>query len=335
MKKELLTMLASSALFAYSANAEIVLTEDLSVSGYIDVAVVDGADDVNKATNTNSSVAEFELGFAFTPAESKWSAVAELSFDNNRTFSTSDFEFDDANGDNRLDTGEKVTVSGEDNNVKFEKVMVTYAYSDALSFTAGNMLTYQGFEAADATGLYQFSYQGIGGKAVYSAAYAPGASVDYVTDSYELGWWIGGYESEADASYEYYAAYTGVENLTVKFIYADDPGYETYNTWASYDYGNFTFAAEYTSTDNEDSEDDLEVFMALVYYAYGDAGLTLRYSSGEYSDDDFEGDDFTRFTVSPSYAFSDNVFGLVEYSVDDIKGDGTDTSLAAELIFSF
>ena len=314
MKKELLTMLASSAMFAYSANAEIVLTDDLSVSGYIDVAVVDGADDENKTTNTNSSVAEFELGFAFTPAESKWSAVAELSFDS----------------DSEIEGGEVTDSSAE-----FEKVMVTYAYSDALSFTAGNMLTYQGFEAADATGLYQFSYQGIGGNAVYSAAYAPGASVDYVTDSYELGWWIGGYEGEADASYEYYAAYTGIENLTVKFIYADDPGYETYNTWASYDYGNFTFAAEYTSTDNEDSEDDLEVFMALVYYAYGDAGLTLRYSSGEYSDDDFEGDDFTRFTVSPSYAFSDNVFGLVEYSVDDIKGDGTDTSLAAELIFSF
>jgi hypothetical protein len=330
MKKELLTMLASSALFAYSANAEIVLTEDLSVSGYIDVAVVDGADDEKKTTNTNSSVAEFELGFAFTPAESKWSAVAELSFDNNRT--VNNIEFDDKNSDGIIDEGE---LTAEDNNAKFEKVMVTYAYSDALSFTAGNMLTYQGFEAADATGLYQFSYQGIGGNPVYSAAYAPGASVDYVTDSYELGWWIGGYEGEADASYEYYAAYTGVENLTVKFIYADDPGYETYNTWASYDYGDFTFAAEYTSTDNEDTEDDLEVFMALVYYAYGDAGLTLRYSSGEYSDDDFEGDDFTRFTVSPSYAFSDNVFGLVEYSVDDIKGDGTDTSLAAELIFSF
>ena len=332
MKKELLTMLASSALFAYSANAEIVLTDDLSVSGYIDVAVVDGADDENKATNTNSSVAEFELGFAFTPAESKWSAVAELSFDNNRTVDSGNIEFDDDNGNGSFDDGE---LSVEDNNVKFEKVMVTYAYSDALSFTAGNMLTYQGFEAADATGLYQYSYQGIGGNGVYSAGYAPGASVDYVTDSYELGWWIGGYEGEADASYEYYAAYTGVENLTVKFIYADDPGYETYNTWASYDYGHFTFAAEYTSTDNEGSENDLEVFMALVYYAYGDAGLTLRYSSGEYSDDDFEGDDFDRFTISPSYAFSDNVFGLVEYSVDDVKGDGTDTSLAAELIFSF
>ena len=317
MKKELLTMLASSALFAYSANAEIVLTEDLSVSGYIDAAVVDGGDLTNAAngdpdgkTNTSSSVAEFELGFAFSPAEEPFSAVAELSFKNN-------------------------------DDVDFEKVMVTYAYSDSLSFTAGNMLTYQGFEAADATGLYQFSYQGVNNSVAYSAGYAPGASVDYVTDSYELGWWIGGYETEADASYEYYAAYTGVENLTAKFIYADDPNYETYNAWVSYDYGDFTFAVEYTSTDNEGTELDQEVFMALVYYAFGDAGLTLRYSSGEMSFDTDDNDildqnvDFDRFTISPSYAFSDSVFGLVEYSVDDVKGDGTDTQLAAELIFSF
>ena len=330
MKKELLTMLASSALFAYSANAEIVLTEDLSVSGYIDVAVVDGGDD----GNTNSSVAEFELGFAFTPAESKWSAVAELSFDNNRT--VNNIEFDDKNNNKLLDEGE---LTAEDNNAKFEKVMITYAYSDALSFTAGNMLTYQGFEAADATGLYQFSYQGIGGNPVYSAAYAPGASVDYVTDSYELGWWIGGYEDNAEASYEYYAAYTGVENLTVKFIYADDPDYETYNTWASYDYGDFTFVAEYTNTEDETGNKDTDIFMALVYYSFGDAGLTLRYSTGEYSgtvgDTDYVNADFDRFTISPSYAFSDNVFGLVEYSVDDLDAGGTDTQLAAELIFSF
>ena len=322
MKKELLTMLASSALFAYSANAEIVLTEDLSVSGYIDVAVVDGGDLTNTAnskpagtTNTSSSVAEFELGFSFTPAESPWSAVAELSFDNS------------------VDSG--------NNPAEFEKVMLTYAYSDSLSFTAGNMLTYQGVEAADATGLYQFSYQGVNNSGAYSAGYAPGASVDYVTDSYELGWWIGGYEDDAEASYEYYSAYTGIENLTAKFIFADDPSYETYNAWVSYDYGDFTFAAEYTSTDNEGTELDQEVFMALVYYAFGDAGLTLRYSSGEMSFDTDDDDtldqnvDFNRITISPSYAFSDSVFGLVEYSVDDVKGDGTDTQLAAELIFSF
>lgn len=319
MKKELLTMLASSALFAYSANAEIVLTEDLSVSGYIDAAVVDEGG----VQDTSSNVAEFELGFSFTPAESPWSAVAELSFNNNDKVDLGTYVDADNSGDQTA--GDTFTA---DNNAKFEKVMITYAYSDALSFTAGNMLTYQGFEAADATGLYQFSYQGIGGKAVYSALYAPGASVDYVTDSYELGWWIGGYEDNAEASYEYYSAYTGIENLTVKFIYADDPDYETYNTWASYDYGDFTFVAEYTNTDH-DENGETEVYMALAYYSFGDAGLTLRYSGGE-----DKGVDFDRFTISPSYAFSDNVFGLVEYSVDDLD-DGTDTQLAAELIFSF
>ena len=70
--------------------------------------------------------------------------------------------------------------------------------------------------------------------------------------------------------------------------------------------------------------------MALVYYSMGDAGLTLRYSGGEDA-----GEDFDKFTVSPSYAFSDSVFGLLEYSVVDVDGKAEDTQLAAELIFSF
>jgi len=300
MKKELLTMLASSALFAYSANAEIVLTEDLSVSGYIDAAITDSEGEANTAT----SVAEFELGFSFTPAESPWSAVAELSFDD--------------------------SVNSGNNPAEFEKVMLTYAYSDSLSFTTGKMLTYMGFEAADATGLYQFSYQGIGGGAAHYAGYGPGASVDYASGDYEVGVWAGRV-NDATTSMEYYVGYKGIEDLTVKVIFCDDPTYEIFNTWASYDYGDFTFAAEYTARDNEASETtDSEVYMALVYYSMGDAGLTLRYSGGEYV-----GADFDRITISPSYAFSDNVFGLVEYSVDDLDAGGTDTQLAAELIFSF
>ena len=302
MKKELLTLVAGSAMFASFANAEIVLTDDLSAYGYIDMAFTDS----DGSVNTESGVAEFELGFAFTPAESAWSAVAELSF---------------RNGQNSYNDGQPTDVD-------FETVTITYAYSDELSFTAGNMLTYQGFETYDATGLYQFSYQGIDGL-VYSAAYAPGASVDYVTDAYAFGAWVGD-TADADQSYEFLAAYTGVEGLTAKFIYANDPGYETFNFWAAYDVDAFTFVVEYTNDDQEMTETgDSEVFMALVYYAMGDAGLTVRYSGGEDT-----GVDFDKYTISPSYAFSDNVFGLLEASYLDLDND-SDTQLAAELIFSF
>ena len=299
IKNTITGSLAAFAVFASQASAEIILTDDLSAYGYIDVAYTDA----DNGDNLEGGAAEFELGFSFAPAESAWSAVAEISFDNDETDS------------------------------EFETVTITYAASDALSFTVGNILSYQGFEAYDATGLYQYSYSGstkdayADGKGVlYSAGYAQGGSVDYVTDDYALGAWIG--ESVGDASLEFLVAYTGIEGLTAKFIYADDPTYETFNAWASYDYGAFTFAAEYVDTE-ETAGGTLESIMGLVYYSFGDAGITLRYSDVDYS-----GTDYTKFTVSPGYSFSDNVFGLVEVSAEEYDDDDY-VSFAAELIYSF
>lgn len=289
MKNKISYLIAGAAFVAASASAEIVLTDDLSASGYIDMAITDGDGTLDTA------VAEFELGFSFTPAESAWSAVAELSFD------------------------------GTD--ASFETVTVTYAASDALSFTFGNILSYQGFETYDATGLYQFSYAGLDGSPLYSAGYAVGACVDYVTDDYALGAWVGDTDSD-EKSYEFLAAYTGIEGLTVKAILADDPSYETTNIWASYDYNAFTFAAEVVDTEYENG-DELDVMMALVYYSFGDAGLTVRVTDGEYN-----GVDYEKLTISPSYAFSDNVFGLIEVSSEDL-GSSEQDSFAAELIYSF
>ena len=293
MKNKITCLLAGAALFGATANAEIVLTEDLSAYGYIDMALTDG-DGVN---DTATSVAEFELGFAFTPAESAYSAVAELSFD-----------------------GVGVT--------DFETVTISYQYSDSLSFTFGNILSYQGFETYDATGLYQFSYAGAGGTPLYSAGYAVGASADGSIGDIDYGVWVGDTDSGTN-SFEYLLAYNGIDNLTVKFIYADDPGYETVNAWASYDLGDFTFAVETVNTEDGAGADVLDVQMAMIYYAMGDAGLTVRITDGDYA-----GVDYEKLTISPSYAFSDNVFGLVEFSTEELGALEQDTA-AVELIYSF
>ena len=244
IKKELLASLTGAALFGTVANAEIPITDDLSAYGYIDAYY----EDTDTGDNLEGGLAEFELGFSFAPAESKWSAVAELSFRDGRTTEVTDSNDDTVDVPDDLD---------------FETVTITYAASDALSFTIGNILSYQGFETYDATGLFQYSYQGYGNSPVYSAAYAYGACADYVTDDYALGFWIG--EADDSASVEFLAAYTGIEDLTVKFIYADDPGYETVNIWASYNLGDFTFAAEYTSNEFEAVADEDSVYMALAY----------------------------------------------------------------------
>ena len=316
---------AGAAMFGTMANAEIPLTDDLSAYGYIDMALTDGEGD----GNTDTAVAEFELGFAFTPVESQWSAVAEISFDSNSDSSTriTDPDGTPFNGDETFETD-------TNSSAEFETVTITYAFNDELSFTAGNILSYQGFETFDATGLYQFSAQGIGGGYVYSAGYAVGASLDYVSDEYAFGAWAGDTD-DAKQSYEFLAAFMGVEGLTIKAIYADDPGYETINVWASYDIDAFTFAVEYTGNDWDDAftpgeERPEDVYMALVYYSFGDAGVTFRYSGGDYENDI----EFDRYTFSPSYAFSDNVFGLLEVSYEEVE-DEDFTTFAAELIYSF
>jgi hypothetical protein len=315
MKNKITCLLAGAALFGATANAEIVLTDSLSAYGYIDMALEDGDGD----DNTTTSVAEFELGFSFTPAESKWSAVAELSFD-------SDSGLNDA--------GDAVA----DSSAEFETVTISYQYSDALSFTFGNILSYQGFETFDATGLYQYSYAGADNTPLYSAGYAVGASADYTAGNFDLGVWVGDTDDavndtgEGDASFEYLVAYNGIENLTVKVIYADDPGYETTNVWASYDYGNWTFAVETVDTEEVDGSGvtEVDVQTAMAYYSFGKAGITVRVSDGEWG-----GEDFDKLTISPSYAFSDNVFGLIEFSTEELGDNEEEDVAAVELIYSF
>ena len=72
--------------------------------------------------------------------------------------------------------------------------------------------------------------------------------------------------------------------------------------------------------------------MAMVYYSMGKAGITFRVTDGDYN-----GVDFEKTTISPSYAFSDNVFGLIEFSSEEYgSGPNSDSDTAAvELIYSF
>jgi hypothetical protein len=301
LRNKITALFASAVVSGSIAHAEIPLTDELSMYGYVDIWM----DSLDSEDQANYGVQEIELGFAFNPAESKFSSVVELSIDGADTFA-----------------------GGETTTLNTETVTMTYAHTDKLSFTIGNILSYQGFETFDATGLYQYSYSGVGGNALYSAEYAFGASADYVTDDYSAGFWIG--DNDGEASIEVLLAYTGIENLTAKFIYADDPGYESFNFWASYDYESFTFAFEYYD-DEQIGGAETETLMGLVYYSYGDAGLTLRYVDGE---DD--GVDYTRLTLSPSYAFSDNVFGLLEFTFEDNDTTGVDSEeFAAELIYTF
>lgn len=292
MKNTLITLFAAVALIASTAQA------DISTYGYLDMAYEN-----NTGSGASTSVAEFEYGMEFSEADSPWSAVVEVSFNTDGTAAE---------------------------NLDYETLTITYAASDALSFTIGNILSYQGFETYDATGLFQYSYAGAGNTPLYSAGYAYGASADYSAGDIALGFWVGDTDDiYDDASYEYLFAYTGIEGLTAKVIYAEDPTYETFNFWASYETGPFTFAYETVETEDAAGASTTDVEMLLGYYSFGDAGITVRLVDGDYA-----GVAYEKFTISPSYAFSDSVFGLIEISEEELGGVES-TAVAAEVIYSF
>ncbi|ADE55164.1 phosphate porin [Coraliomargarita akajimensis] len=304
MNKTILSIAAGAAFVGAQASAEIVLTDSLSAYGYLDIAYV-GTD--VPGVDSNASVAEYELGFNFQEAESPFFATVELSY----------------NGTTSV----------------FETAVVGYQATEELVITAGNILSYQGWETFDATGLYQWSYayqSGAVGGTIYDA-YAVGVAADYVTDSFAAGLWIGDDGVQNDIAWEALLAFTGVENLTIKGILAGADTKTTYNLWASYELDAFTFAAEYIINDRKNLGDQ-HGWLVMANYSADKWGLTGRIS--QRTDDYLVTSELVKYTISPSYVFSDNFSGLLEVSflddeVNGVAGNTSYTEFAAELIYTF
>ena len=294
MKNKITCLLAGAALFGATANADIVLADGLTAYGYIDMNTSDAEGGDREADFT-----EYEIGLSFTPAESQWSAVVELSYG-------------------------KVNTVDTDATTDFETATVTYQYSDALSFTAGNILSYQGLESYDAPNNNFISYAGEGGNPLYSAGYAEGVSADYSAGDISLGAWA---SAGASADFEYYAAYSGIENLTLSVAIADNnSGSETTNLMAVYELGDFTLSYENVDSEGFGSAADCDVDVFAVAYGMGDTTIAVRLVDGT-----VETRDLDKTSIAAFHALSDNVAAGVEYS--DI--DGADNVLAAELLFVF
>lgn len=213
-----------------------------------------------------------------------------------------------------------------------EEAIITYDFGNGFSVTGGKMLSYLGFEAYDPTNMYQFSYaydvSTGGGQDIYDG-YDDGFSIDYSNDMFSIGVFA---SAEQDGGYEYAFAFTGIENLTLKAIMADWDAYETTTYWASYKMDKLLVAAELAEKDNTTGT-DIEGWLVMGNYAITDAiGLTLRYSEEEIGTAEYE-----KITISPSYVFTDNLSGLIEYSTYDASVAANDPGdlFALEIIFTF
>ena len=297
MKNKITCLLAGAALFGATANADIAIGEGLTAYGYIDQVVTD----LEGGDNREGSLGEYEIGLSFTPAESQFSAVAELSYDD--------------------------ATSG----AEFETVAVTYQYSDALSFSAGNIYTYMGLESADAPNNSFISFAGSSSDTVspngdgflYGATWGGGVAADYSAGDITLGVWS---QVSNSPDLEYYAAYSGIENLTLSVALAEnDGGDDVTNLMAVYELGDFTISAEDVDVDNT-----LDVTSVSVAYGMGDTTIAVRSVDGDYT-----GTDYDKFSIAVFRALSDQVAVGVEYSDEDLDGVLEAKGIGVELLYVF
>ena len=311
MKNKLLSL--ASLLAVLNANAiEIGPTgSGVEMSGFIDLYYQSGDTDA-------VGVGQVEIDFDYTSGP----VSASVDFDLGGDFADAD---------------------------NLEEAIITYDFGNGFSVTAGEMLTYMGFEAYDPINMYQYSSAyadslAVAGHGHIYDAFATGASVDYATDSFSVGIWSSIGES---ADFEYALAYTGIENLTIKAILADygtnsttTTGFDGKSTyWASYQFGKLLVAAEIANAEAATAaNDELDGSLIMANYAITDsAAVTFRYSVTEVESGGVKTVDETKLTISPSYVFNDNLSGLVEYSTFDQDGTAAETEdyFAAELIYTF
>jgi hypothetical protein len=291
MKNKITCLLAGVALFGATANADIAIADGLSAYGYIDMV----AEDLEGGARS-SDLVEYEIGLSFTPAESQWSAVAELSY-------------------GEIDSG-----------ASLETVAVSYQYSDALSFTFGQVYTYMGLESVDAPNNSFISFAGAGNNMLYNdTTFAEGICADYSAGDITLGIWG---EASANAGFEYYVAYSGIDNLTLSAAIADNrisAGFEdVVNIMAVYEVGDFTISAEDVDVDNI-----LDVSSVSVAYGLGDTTIAVRFVEGDYA-----GVDYDKTSIAAFHSLSDNVAVGAEYSDEELGGADT-KGVAVELLYVF
>lgn len=224
----------------------------------------------------------------------------------------------------------------------------TYKTGD-FTITGGKYLSWLGYEAFDTVNMSQLTYANVGVGAI--PAYHSGAKVDYSTDTFGAGFnisdsirgddafWDGDGEFSDSIGFEGYVVYKGIEKLTVwaGFGYEanDDPAFagadwQTYDLWASYDVTDkLTVAAEVAYHDDRVTCGTQG--LAFAKYSFTDK-LSLV---GRFGIDEVEsgGDDNYKYTISPTYAFTDYFLVRAEVSYSDSIDDSLFSGVQALLKF--
>ena len=300
-----------------SASAEVVLTENLSLTGFLGISAsdleTDAYGDKKSSSDSAAEIDEFEVDFLFS--QDKINAQVDLNY------------------------------LGGDGDVELEQAHIGYAVSDKFSLKAGKFLSCIGYETFDMNGKYQYSaaastmypghHTGLAG--VYSGD-AFGVYASAVADT----WDSSGTDLD-NLGYEVQVFTSPVEGLTIKLGYAtgdvkdDDPklSYDDksmLNLWAGYSVDSLTVAVEYSSLEDFGANgSDGDAYMLMGNYAFTDTfNATLRYA---HVDADWA--DIDEITISPRFVISDSWSVITEYRNRDFAGGGDEDLLAVRALYTF
>lgn len=321
--------MAVLGLGAASSFAEIKLGDNLSIAGFLDMS----SSYNTSAEKLAAEIDQFEIDFMYKYGE-HISARADVA---------------------------QGGLSGGANTIALESGYITYT-GGPLSVSAGRFLSMSGWEAAEPTSTYQYSYNEA--LSYFGALNLPGAYGGYengVNVMYNGGMYslYGAYVTSIwgpynDASlqspaFEGQLAVMPTKEITAKVTYMaedethpDSAGGDYYkqviNAWASYTMGPIILAGEYDhmmsflAKDNSDGNG----WLAFVNYRFmPKLAVTLRYSGVKI---DGMSDPQQEVTFSPTYNFADNWWILAE-ARQELSGPGYDSSKASyfglETTFTF
>ena len=303
MKNKIAIVSAFIAASSFSF-AEIALTENLSVEGFVDMSYTD-----SDAGDSRFGIDQVEFDFLFSAG----AVSAQV-----------DVEYEEA-GDA----------------TEIEQAFVTYDLGNGGALTAGRFASQLGFEAFEPTGLYQYSLaysnrtglpgydEGVKYTTEIAGNYFGLAIVDGVVPNT-----IGdgdGYSIEAAYAIDLASVQEGLSAFVGARYDVDDADADDdllVNAYVSYETGAWIFAAEVVHLDDGNQHDTSALVMAN--YTYSDAASV----TGRYSVEDGGTDDANKITLAHNYAIADNLALIAEVSEVDVDGADS-TEFAVELLFTF
>jgi len=303
--------LALIGLGAASSFAEIKLSDNLTTSGFIDMSALGTAPKEGDAT-LDANFDQFEMDLMYTYG--MLSARTDLA---------------------------QGGVGGGDGALAVEQAYLSIA-SGGASVTFGKFLSASGFETAEPTGLYQYSYS----KTVFTyGGYQTGLALAYNTPMFGVYGSVvtdvwGSNNDLLTPGFEVQLSVTPLEGFVAKAafltqMYDDSTGLDNQNLlniWAMYATGPITVAAEYNMLMNwvDAGGQNGNGWLAMVNYKITPlAAATIRYSGIMFEDAE---DPDTEITFSPSFAIHANLLAVAEVKYN-IDMESTDYAL--EALFSF